>query len=77
MLLNEPFNWVQAFIIANPTIKPEVPKSLTLPKMKGVYVESKHYTNVHVAENEVLGIKSKLGEYECHLTTLRDYWEVE
>ena len=77
MLLNISFNWLQDFITANPTIQPDKPKAMTLPKMKGVYIESKNITNVQVTENQIIGVKSKEGVYQGQLTTVREYWETE
>ncbi|MFB3889848.1 MAG: hypothetical protein ACE14S_10190 [Candidatus Bathyarchaeia archaeon] len=77
MLLNVSFNWIQDFIIANPAIQPDKPKTMPLPKMKGAFIESKNHANVQVTENQVIGVKTKEGVYEGHLTTVHEYWELE
>jgi len=77
MRLNESFDFIQDFIKANPDVRPNAFKVMFLPKMKGVYIESKYYANVRIAENQVIGTRTREGMYEGHLATIRDYWDIE
>ena len=77
MLLSKPFKFVQDFVTAFPNIQPNQQQVLTLPKMKGAYVESENYSDVLVVENQVIGVKQQNGFYVCNLSTLKDGWERE
>lgn len=77
MLLDKSFKFIQDFVAAYPNIQPNQPQILNLPKMKGAYIESKHFTDVYVAENQVIGVKQPNGLYVGNLATIRDGWEIE
>lgn len=77
MLLDMPFNYIQDFIAAYPNLKPNQQTLLNLPKMKAVYVESEHYSDVSIAEHQVIGTKQPDGFYNCNLATIKYGWETE
>ena len=77
MLMNKKFNFVQEFIAAFPSIGINQVQAITLPKMKGVYIESEHITDVYVAENQLIGVKKPDGLYEVNMGTMKDGWERE
>ena len=77
MLLNKKFNFIQDFVAAYPNIEPNKPQVLSLPKMKGAYIESKYFTDVHITEVQVIGVKQQNGLYVGNLATIRDGWERE
>lgn len=77
MILSKPFNFVQEFVAAFPNIQPNQQQVLSLPKMKGVYIESEHFSDVFVVQNQVIGMKQPTGFYVCNLATMKDGWERE
>lgn len=77
MLLDKSFKFIQDFIAANPNLQANQSQILNLPRMKGAYIESKYFTDVFVAETQVIGIKQPNGLYVGNLATIKDGWERE
>lgn len=77
MLLDKSFKFIQDFVAAYPDVPPNQTQILNLPKMKGAYIESKYFTHVYTAENQVIGLKQPNGLYVGNLATIKDGWEIE
>jgi hypothetical protein len=77
MSLNDPFNPIQEFIKANPTIQPNQSVTMKLNSQKSVYIESEHHTNVNIIDSEVTGTKLPNGLVQGQVGLLKQKWEEE
>lgn len=77
MKLEEEFRFVDEFIRQKPALAIGSSATISLDKMKGVYVESSERTDVFTANFDVWGIKQQNAQTQCQLINTRMGWESE
>ncbi len=77
MKLDEEFRPIDEFLNQNPSLAIGATNNVALPRIKGVYVESKNRTDVYTVNFNVWGIKNQQEIVNTQLLTERQGWEIE
>jgi len=77
MQLDVAFNPVDSFMKENPDLQANANAIMDMEKVKGVYVESLHKTDVFTLDFQIFGAKAQNGTTQTQLIKKREGWENE